>query len=388
MQQALRPYATAGIALVGGSVIAVTPVVPQRLPGLFDIHAKAVQLTAGESLGDVLREASTNAKTLADNFLLAPSVGFQQEIVALAGLFQQAASDPTFDLAGALSTNLQDISAAVSLQQPTGLDDDAFADVVSAVTPHTLTGGLGHSLFINPAILGLFLDPDQVGQVLPILHFLSSPFSGVLMGFMGPFIAPFVALVNAISAGDDFGAILASPLDGFLNGATLDLTSLASLIPADTLPDGVSIDALSLAFGGLLSPGTVSAGDNGVYTDINGDTVTPVGGSILNSVGIDIDNPTLPLSIAGEPVGPIGAAIGLQQAVGAALGMDWDGKNAVAQAPLIGLKPFDDSGLKELLESLGSSGTTPDPAGAVDGLGQVITDLLSGNWDQAFSDVF
>ena len=42
MQLALRPYVTAGIALVGASVIAVSPIVPSHS----EVHLPAVNLTA------------------------------------------------------------------------------------------------------------------------------------------------------------------------------------------------------------------------------------------------------------------------------------------------------------------------------------------------------
>jgi hypothetical protein len=47
MEQALRPYATAGVALVGASMIAVTPFV--TLPALPNVQASAVQLIATEA---------------------------------------------------------------------------------------------------------------------------------------------------------------------------------------------------------------------------------------------------------------------------------------------------------------------------------------------------
>ena len=37
MQQALRPYATAGVALVGAGLIAITPMAP-RLPDTFTVQ--------------------------------------------------------------------------------------------------------------------------------------------------------------------------------------------------------------------------------------------------------------------------------------------------------------------------------------------------------------
>lgn len=47
MEQALRPYAAAGVALMGASMIAVTPVV--TLPALPDIQTSAIQLIASEA---------------------------------------------------------------------------------------------------------------------------------------------------------------------------------------------------------------------------------------------------------------------------------------------------------------------------------------------------
>lgn len=47
MEQALRPYAIAGVALLGASMIAVTPVV--KLPSLPELQTSAVQLSATEA---------------------------------------------------------------------------------------------------------------------------------------------------------------------------------------------------------------------------------------------------------------------------------------------------------------------------------------------------
>jgi hypothetical protein len=58
MNSALRPYVTVGAALVGASVIAVTPVT-NPLP---DVHAPDIQLTAGEEdiVIDFVRHAQTS----------------------------------------------------------------------------------------------------------------------------------------------------------------------------------------------------------------------------------------------------------------------------------------------------------------------------------------
>jgi hypothetical protein len=57
MQQALRPYVTAGVALVGASLIAVTPVTTPSL-GLPDVRMPAIQLTAADPLLDIVNPLS------------------------------------------------------------------------------------------------------------------------------------------------------------------------------------------------------------------------------------------------------------------------------------------------------------------------------------------
>ncbi|HET9875825.1 MAG TPA: hypothetical protein VFQ37_08660, partial [Mycobacterium sp.] len=137
MQQVISPYVTAGVALVGSSIVVVTPVA-SPLPDLPDIQSPAVQLTADEADASFpwLTELGTDLKTLSSNFLLAPDVDVQQFIV-------NAVKDPSD-----IGTELQTVAAAITLQQGS-LSDDAFSGkggVVDAVTAHTLTGGLGHSL--------------------------------------------------------------------------------------------------------------------------------------------------------------------------------------------------------------------------------------------------
>ena len=99
MQQALRPYVTAGVALVGAGLIAITPMAP-RLPDTFTVQD--IKLVSGEDTLpdlaapwiDVFNTASENASTLASNFALAPAVGLQQELVNLSDQFQQLLQRP------------------------------------------------------------------------------------------------------------------------------------------------------------------------------------------------------------------------------------------------------------------------------------------------------
>ena len=72
----------------------------------------------------------------------------------------------------------------------------------------------------------------------------------------------------------------------FFNGADLNLDSLLptinSLIGSE-FPPGMTMAELDIAFGGLLSTGSVQ-----VANYVSGDTDVPaVGGSIFNSVGLE-----------------------------------------------------------------------------------------------------
>jgi hypothetical protein len=361
VQQALSPYATAGVAIVGASLIAVTPVAAP-LPDLSDLQSRAVQLSAFEGSDSVIEQfntASDNFQQVAHNFGLAPGVALQQAIVNEADFLQRFFNDPS-SLPDVVSDQQDNFKTALS--GFTGLD--MSGDTQDTVFDHTLEGLRPTLVDLLPGFLPGDIDPDQVTT---ILEFLSSPLSGILIGMAGPFVAPWVALFNSISDGDGFGETLANTVGAFFNGADLDLDSLAPQInDADILPEGMSVDHLDLALGGLFSTGEVDADDYGVPTEfgtdstgdssdtvyVDFDAVTPVGGSIFNSLGIDIVGVPLlgELDLESHPLGPLAALIGASQTVGVLLGDGWDeeisGKNAPdvtgpATPPLIELvKPM------------------------------------------------
>jgi hypothetical protein len=129
----------------------------------------------------------------------------------------------------------------------------------------------------------------------------------------------------------------ANVVGSFFNGADLNLDALVPLIAkSGLLPAGTTISALDVAFGGLLTVGSVS---QGTYTQ-NGtiDPITTPGGSILNSLGLTVTTDALgvPLTIPipSHAVGPLGALESISQTVGVLLGDHWDGKGAVQTPPL------------------------------------------------------
>lgn len=370
VQQTLRPYVTAGIAIVGSGLIAATPVV-SPLPGHQVSRDVAFTSGLGDLVGpwqDVFNATSENLTQLTNNFALAPFVGFQQFLANQAGFWEQMLNDPS-----SIPTVMQQMQANLDAVMTAYTLLDATDETVETVTWHTLSGTdqfslppvIGHDALL--LLLPLFLSEEQQETLGPIINFAASPMSGMLMGAIGPAISPWVALMNSIGDGDGFSEILANMYGAFFNGATLDLDFLIPVI-ADSgllpLPDGVSITHLDIAFGGLLSAGTVAptyqvfdaAGDPTAF-------VPAAGGSILNSLGMGIDAsglglPIPPLDIASHGIGPIGAWMGWSQAIGEVLGMNWwNGKGAPvppATPPLAGVDfptlPsdfFDDGGMAD-----------------------------------------
>jgi len=134
----------------------------------------------------------------------------------------------------------------------------------------------------------------------PIINFATTPISGLLVGAIGPVVAPVLAVVNSISNAfallqeSNFGGALvelinipANTIGAFLNGGqTLDLTPLLNLVGV-TLPD--EIKSLGLRMGGLLSPGGVA----------------------FDALAAEAEASGLAVDVPGLPVGPIGALAGL-----------------------------------------------------------------------------
>jgi hypothetical protein len=308
---------------------------------------------------DQYNTAAANATTLINNFALAPFVGYQQEIANFGDFWQQILDDPSSipDAVDQLQEHMKAASEAYTLfnADPLELAGFGFAPgVTDTVTDHTLSGefdlntiGTGLSTIGHKMLLGLLpqmLPPDlDSDAIAPLLNFTASPLSGMIMGALGPVLSPWVALLNSINDGDGFNEILANMVGAFFNGADLNLDALAPLIEqSGLLPEGTNIYGIDLALGGLFTPGVVASADNLVPGTT--DMVAAPGGSILNSLGLNLDASflglSLPAVVPSHAVGPIGAWEGWMQAMGALLGDGWSGKNNPqdAVAPLTGFQ--------------------------------------------------
>lgn len=350
MHATVRPYATAGVALVGASLIAVTPVAGP-LPAALDVVSPAVQLTS--AWDDVINAASANMTSLMNNWYLAPGVGMQQFWANQMGYADQLLNDPAGS-ANAINEQIQlHLNAVIS---GFGMQD-MTAETRATVLNHTMDST--HQLMFGQ-VAG-YIPPDvDKDMIMPIIDWLGSPQSAIFMGMIGPGISPWIALMNGITDGDNPFEILANMGGAFLNGATLNLDALLPMINSSGyFPAGMNMDHLDFAFGGLLSPGA-----NGMIYQTLGpggevaDEVPAIGGSIFQSVGIEFSGVpvlgTLDLNSAG--IGPIAAWQAWGQTVGALLGSGWDGKgNVVVTPPLAGaeLPLFDDGGTGAATDAFG-----------------------------------
>ncbi len=306
MQRALRPYVTTGIALVGASAIAISPVAPP-LP---DVKAAnpAVQLSAAidpiTPWLEVFNSSEVNVANLVNEWLAAPLPVLQQVIANQIGYLGQLPDVES--IAGQILQNLQAAAEAPFAQDTSTLD-------------------AGHAFIYEILLTGLEpIIPPLSPDLVPIFELLTTSLSGVLLGSVGPVIGPVLALAatsqalidNLTGETPDFEAALntlinspAEVADAFLNGGqTLDITPLVSLLGSDLLPEGTTV---GLTFGGLLSPG----------------------GSIFNALDLSIPFGGVNLTLAGQGPGAIGSLIDLSKVIAKAIG--WDGSGNPLDPPLV-----------------------------------------------------
>lgn len=295
MELRLRPYAAAGVALVGASAIALAPVAPP-MPDI-KIANPGVNLSAAidpfTPWRDVLANSFGNVANLVGTWGEAPLPVLQQIIV---NQFVYLSELPDFEaIVETIIGNAESAAAAPFTPGPESVDP-AHAALLQALP----------SLDVYPPSLQ------------PLIDFAASPASGILFGLVGPVVAPLLALSSSIHAiienmtsdEPDFEAALntlinipASMANAFLNGGqTLDLTPVLDALGVDIALNPNFPTKVGLTFGGLLSGG----------------------GSIINALDIGLETPigVQPI-IPGHGPGAIGSAIGLAQAIARALG--WSG---------------------------------------------------------------
>lgn len=340
MDVAVRSCLSAGVCMASASMIALSPVAP-TLPDIQSAASKAVS-SASLSLTatfdplqpwiDAFNEAAAGAKIIFDVWRPTPAVLLQQIIANQIGYAEEIISAPG-NIPDVIQQMVANTRSAISSSVLVGAD----AATKATVLPQTMD--LLHNLIFGalPTFLPPTMSPVVKNLVVQTLNFMASPASAVLLGLVGPAVSPMVALVNTVTSAinhvrgpnPDFKAavqdlinIPANMANGFLNGATLNMKGLVPLVNRVLpLPPGVSVAQLSMAFGGMFTPGKTLAG---------------IGGSTFNALGLQLSGLPLP-PIAGAPVGPLGAAVAFEHIIAKAIGWSGSGNplpvSAVKPAP-------------------------------------------------------
>lgn len=289
METTNRPYATAGIALVAASLIAITPVA--TTPTDVRTAAPPVSLSAIvdpiATWQNVFDKSEANLSALVKIWEATPAVVLQQVIVNQMGYVSQL---PDFETISAeIRANLDAARKAATAKDLTTIN--ALKRFAFSLLPRYFPGGV-----IPP-------------EAQPLVDFTTSYLSGALLGLVGPAVGPALVAVkgfqaiadNLSSETPDPEAALSTLLnlpagmtDAFLNGGQhLDLTPLLTALelpmPANT--------TMGIAFGGVLSPG----------------------GSMFAALDMGMGG----LKLAGVGVGTIGSLLGMSKVIAKAIG--WDG---------------------------------------------------------------
>jgi hypothetical protein len=255
MQHVLRPYATAGVALVGASIIAVTPVaappigVQVRPVQLVDAWSDLVANTTA-NLDSIISNANSSDITQVFSELLTNPYGV---IAALANL------DPT------VTTDITSLPATISVELPPGLEL-AIAGLGSSGATLTALESVAQQLQSDPSFTNL---SEGVATVLNA--YLNGQDNVSLLD--GAITIPLYNGILAPETSADVNINLTSLIDALGLGNTpltdLDLSSLLSQIGLGDLNLGSLFSDLGLSTKGL--------------GDLLGD---PTLGTLLNDLGL------------------------------------------------------------------------------------------------------
>jgi hypothetical protein len=271
MQQALRPYATAGIALVGASMIAVTPmVVPPP-----NVQVQSVQLV--DAWSELITNTTTNLDAIISNASSSDITQLFSELVTNPyGVIAAFANfDPT------VTTDLTSLPATISVELPPGLEL-AIAGLGATGATFSALESVAQQLQTDPSATNLY---EGVATVLNA-YLNGTDNISLLNG------AITIPLYNGLLAPETSAAVninLTSLIDALGLGNTslsnLDLSTLLSQLGLGDLNLGTLFNDLGLGDKGL---GTLLAGLTNPITTLSG---------LLNLLGLNgLDLPSLSLT--------------------------------------------------------------------------------------------
>jgi hypothetical protein len=345
MQHVLRPYATAGIALVGASIIAVTPVAAPPIKA----QVRPVQLV--DAWSDLITNTTTNLDNIISNAnssditqvfsdLLTNPYGV---IAALANV------DPT------VTTDLTSLPATISVDLPPGLEL-MIAGLGSSGATLTALESVAQQLQSDPSFTNLY---EGVATVLNA--YLNGQDNISLLD--GAITIPLYNGILAPETSADININLTSLIDALGLGNTpltdLDLSSLLSQIGLGDLSLGSLFSDLGLSGQGL---GTLLANATNPVTTLSG---------LLNLLGLDNlgsgDSITLTLT-------------NILNGLGLDTNVDLNNLSLSTVLTAFDLNPNADVGLVGFLNAVGLTGLTSETLGSLLGstdLDDIVNNIVS-----------
>jgi hypothetical protein len=357
MQQTLRPYVTAGIAIVGASLIAVTPVAPpapnvqQRALKLVDYtEYDASQLTsATEANWSGLESILSSSHWLSDPDI---SQGLSTLFSDLSTGASNAVTNPLSLLAeGGLGLLSTDYAANAALNALTGVEDNVESALSSQDYTLALTDLENGPTTVLYAFLNGYPDVTGSGLISPEFGLLTNTTDGAATGQIDGLAQISNTLADEIA--NLGGANLTTGSLPLVTG-NLDLTvSLNQILTDLGLPSGFSVNDLLTDLG--LSPTanvlpSLTVGD--LLGDLNLSDSSGISlGSILSDLGSSTD----------ISLGQILSDLGLSDTSGISLGSilsDLGSSTDISVTSLLGdlgLSATDGISLGSILSDLGGS---------------------------------
>jgi len=255
MQTSLRPYATAGVAIVGASIIAVTPVAAPPIP----VQVRPVQLV--DAWSDLITNTTANLDNIISNANSSDITQVFSEFLSNPyGVIEALANvDPT------VTTDVTSLPATITVDLPPGLEL-MIAGLGSSGATLTALESVAQQLQSDPSFTNLY---EGVATVLNA--YLNGQDNISLLD--GAITIPLYNGILAPETSADVNINLTSLIDALGLGNTpltdLDLSSLLSQIGLGDLNLGSLFSDLGLSTKGL--------------GDLLGD---PTLGTLLNDLGL------------------------------------------------------------------------------------------------------
>jgi len=287
MTTTARSYLTAGVAALGAGAIALSPVqpIPNQVAPAQEKAVANLAVTLASTIDPITPIVETfqtsvaNIKTLTEFYLQKPFPLLQTTVANLGTYAAELEAGDGALIPDQIKNNIQTFfqapwspGAQARIDAPTTPPSEVALPLGEYVS-ETLNGGdiaspKDLNFILLQVVAGASLDPaawPSVAPLVPLWNFLNTPYSGQLLGVLGPLLSPLVQLTKSFTAvgayfqaGDVAGAINelinipTATTNAFLNGA--GFLNLGPILSKIVGPDSlVPTDNLGVNLGGLLN---------------------------------------------------------------------------------------------------------------------------------------